>query len=208
MKVIGMYLAAGKSQRMGRNKLDLPFVNGCLGAAAFQSALESKLDITFAITRKEDKLRFLAPFFKRRGWSFFRCLEENSGISESLKTGVKAATEWGADAVVVLLADQPFVTTDCINQLLEEYISMPKQLFVSASQNGIFKPPVLFSKEVFPTLLELTGDKGARGLLQGEWKGLGKGIEFEDPIFIDIDTLDDYESNFDQIRSEGIGSDR
>jgi molybdenum cofactor cytidylyltransferase len=208
MKVIGIYLAAGKSTRMGRNKLELPFIKGYLGTVAFREALESKLDITFAITRKGDQLRFLAPFSKRMGWCYFRCLDENSGLSESLKTGVSKATEWGADAVVVLLADQPFVTTECINRLLEEFILSPNLLFVSALQNGILKPPVLLSKALFPALKKLKGEEGAKWLLQSEWREQGKGVEFEDSIFIDVDTLDEYESMLDQLRSDGIGCDR
>ncbi|HJV30891.1 MAG TPA: nucleotidyltransferase family protein [Bacillales bacterium] len=190
MKIVGIYLAAGKSTRMGRNKLELPFKNSYLGAAAFQSALESKLEIIFAITRNGDPLHFLAPFTKRNGWSYFRC--ENSSLSASLTKGVSKAIEWGADAVVVLLADQPNVTTTCINRLVEEYLSFPESLFVSASHRGTLKPPVLFAKALFPALLSVKGDVGARSLLRGKWNEFGKNVEFEDNIFLDIDTLADY----------------
>jgi molybdenum cofactor cytidylyltransferase len=208
MKIIGIYLAAGKSIRMGRNKLELPFRKDFLGSSAFRAALDSKLDVTFAVTRKVDFPRFLSPFLKRKNWSYQYCEEDNNGLSDSLKTGVKKASDWGADAIVVLLADQPFVTAECINQLIKEFTSSPKLLFVSASQNGKCKPPVLLSKEVFPALMMLTGDNGAKGLLQGAWKEQGKGVEFDDQIFIDIDTFDDYISNLNQLRSDGIGSNR
>jgi molybdenum cofactor cytidylyltransferase len=201
MKVIGIYLAAGKSTRMGRNKLDLPFQNDLLGSAAFHSALDSKLDITFVITRKGDPLRFLAPFSKRSGWSYFRCADEK--LSSSLKLGVKKAAEWGADAVVVMLADQPFVTTECINRLVSEFQTHPTTLFVSASQKGVCKPPVLFSKACFPKLMALHGDEGARAFLRSN---VGESVEFDDLIFQDVDTWKDYESiNW---RCNGIGSDR
>jgi molybdenum cofactor cytidylyltransferase len=201
MKIIGIYLAAGKSTRMGKNKLDLPFHNHYLGSATFRSALDSKLTITFAITRKEDALRFLAPFSKRSGWSYFRCGDEK--LSASLKLGVKKAEEWGADAVVVLLADQPFVTTECINRLVAEYQTQPTTLFVSASQQGVCKPPILFSKACFPTLMALHGDEGARAFIRNN---VGKSVEFDESIFQDVDTWEDYESiNW---RWNGIGSDR
>jgi molybdenum cofactor cytidylyltransferase len=201
MKVIGIYLAAGKSTRMGRNKLDLPFQNDLLGSAAFRSTLDSKLTITFAITRKGDPLRFLAPFSKRSGWSYLRCADER--LSASLKLGVKKAEEWGADAVVVMLADQPFVTTECINRLVAEYQTHPSTLFVSASKKGVCKPPVLFSKVCFPTLMELHGDEGARAFLRNN---VGESVEFDDLIFQDVDTWKDYESI--NRRCNGFGSDR
>jgi molybdenum cofactor cytidylyltransferase len=208
MKIIGIYLAAGKSIRMSRNKLVLPFGKDFLGASAFRAALDSKLDVTFAVTRKVDFPRFLRPFLKRKNWSYQYCEEGNNGLSDSLKTGVKQAAEWGADAIVVLLADQPFVTAECINRLIEEFTLSPKLLFVSATQNGKCKPPVLLSKEVFPELMKLTGDMGAKGLLQGVWREHGIGVEFDDQIFIDVDTFDDYISNLNQLRSDGIGSNR
>jgi molybdenum cofactor cytidylyltransferase len=208
LKIIGIYLAAGKSIRMGRNKLELPFGKDFLGAAAFRAALDSKLDATFVITRKGDFPRFLSSFFKRKGWSYLHCVEGNSGLSASVKTGVMKAIEWGADAIVIFLADQPFVNTDCINCLIDEFKTSPKYLFVSASQNGILKPPVLFAKALFPDLMKLKGDEGARMVLQGEWKEHGKSVKFDDYIFQDADTLVDYDSMLDHLRSDEIGSDR
>ena len=52
MKVIGIYLAAGDSRRMGTNKLLLDIGGIPLGSLALQAALESKVHQVLARTRR------------------------------------------------------------------------------------------------------------------------------------------------------------
>lgn len=189
-RIVGVYLGAGKSSRMGRNKLELPFGNTCLGSLGMQAALHSKLDWTIAVTRQGDWLQWLAPFSKNRGWSSLRCHEADHGLSASLKAGVNAAIGLGADAVVVMLADQPFVTERLLNRMIEWYVISPDSAFVAVSK----MPPILFSKKVFPELLQLQGDRGARELLNGKWEELGIFLSCSEKFFKqDIDTVEEYE---------------
>ncbi len=62
MKVVGIYLAAGKSQRMGTpNKLALPVGKMSLGSLALDTALNSTLSKVFIIIRNEDDASWIAP---------------------------------------------------------------------------------------------------------------------------------------------------
>lgn len=193
-RLIGIYLAAGRSSRMGRSKLNLPVGNHYLGSMAFQASIESKLDTTIAITRKGDSLQWLDPFSKSKGWGYVECLEADLGQSSSLKVGVRAAEEMGASGVVVLLADQPFVTRGIINRLINE-LQISSASYISCSHKGVLKPPVLFSKHLFPMLMNLTGDQGARAIIRGKMRGQGKQIEINNDIpFLDIDTEKEYYS--------------
>ncbi|MFK9090448.1 NTP transferase domain-containing protein [Bacillus salipaludis] len=188
--LVGVYLAAGKSSRMGRNKLNLPLGIHCLGSIALRAALESKLEITFAVTRKGDSLHWVAPFSQKRGLRIIECEEADSGQSESLKTGVKAAVELGAAGVVVLLADQPFVTTEVINKLIDLF--QGSEEFIAYSNYDVLKPPVLLSKRLFPRIMDLSGDQGARRLLRNA--AVGKQIKLDNDIyFFDVDTIEDYQ---------------
>jgi molybdenum cofactor cytidylyltransferase len=191
--LIGIYLAAGKSCRMGRTKLNLPVGNQCLGSIAFRAAIESKLDTTIAVTRMGDSLQWLAPFSKKKGWSCLECPEADRGQSASLKAGVRVANKMGAAGVVVLLADQPFVTNEMINRLVDEFQLSHNVSYISCSHKGILKPPVLFARHLFPMLMELTGDQGARAVIRGGMRGQGKQIEVTNDIhFFDIDTEEEY----------------
>ena len=69
MKVIGIYLAAGDSRRMGTNKLLLDIGGIPLGSLALQAALESKVHQVLVITKRDDRLTWIVPhLFKERIW--------------------------------------------------------------------------------------------------------------------------------------------
>ncbi|MDP4084328.1 MAG: nucleotidyltransferase family protein [Bacillota bacterium] len=191
-KIIGIYLAAGKSSRMGKSKLDLPVGNLSLGSKALQEALRSDFDFTIVISREGDLLKWLFPFATKGGWGYLKCKDENIGQSISIKAGLKVAMNCRADAVVILLADQPFVTSDGINRLITEFKGNSEVAFVASTNIGVIKPPILFAKSLFFELQSLEGDKGARSLLRGKWKKQGKKLEYEHKYFIDVDTCEDY----------------
>ncbi|MGG1674467.1 NTP transferase domain-containing protein [Neobacillus sp. NRS-1170] len=194
-RLVGIYLAAGKSTRMGRNKLNLPIDEQWLGSLALRAAVASKLEHTIIVTRIGDSLKWLAPFSNRKDISILVCEEADQGQSVSLKSGVKAAEELGADGVVILLADQPFVTSAMINRLVDEFSASNEYSHLSYSQNGISKPPVLLGRKLFPSLMELEGDQGARSLIRGAQALKGKQVELNGGIyFFDIDTFDDYQA--------------
>ena len=189
-RIIGVYLGAGQSRRMGQNKLELPFGELCLGSWGLQAAIESELDWTIAVTRKGDGLQWLAPFFQRKGWGCLRCEEVDEGQSASLKAGVKAAMEMEADAVVVLLADQPFVECRLLNRLVKGFRESPERAFVAAA----IQPPVLLANKMFADILRLEGDRGAGCLLRGKWRKDGKVVGLRDRHYVlDIDTMEEYE---------------
>lgn len=174
---------------MGKNKLGLRIGDTYLGSLGFQAALESKLVWTIAVTRDEDPLHWLTPFSNKAGWSILHCRNADKGQSASLKIGVKAAAALKAKAVAVLLADQPFVTSRMINHLLDEY----RDPYTAAANNGVPMPPLVLSQKLFPQLLELNGDTGARALLQTE-RYRGVLVEADARVFTDIDTPEDYQN--------------
>lgn len=67
--------------------------------------------------------------------------------------------------------------------------------FIAAEYEGILRPPVLFDSSMFPELLRLEGDAGARKIIQGKGSGQGMAFGWHDATsFLDIDTQDDYTS--------------
>jgi molybdenum cofactor cytidylyltransferase len=188
--VVGVYLAAGKSSRMGTNKLELSVGETCLGSMGFQAALESKLDFTIAITRKEDPLQWLDQFKERKGWGILQCHQADIGQSASLKAGVKAAIALNAGAIVVLLGDQPLITSRIINQLVD----CKHSGFAASTKKGVIMPPILFSQTFFRELLHLNGDEGARRLLRGKGCDQGILVEIDHDLMMDVDTEKDYQN--------------
>ncbi|MED1201595.1 NTP transferase domain-containing protein [Heyndrickxia acidicola] len=195
-KVLGIYLAAGNSKRMGMEKLNLPFKGSTVGNMGLTAAVESELDSTIVVTKEADCPKWISELLKKdyaHRWELVTCGDAYKGQSCSLKSGLRKAIHLGYEAVLILLADQPFVTSEMINRFIEKYLSSTEDGFISAVFKEIPRPPVLFTKSTFDRLLDLEGDEGARKLIR---KGAGiKGnlIYFNDfSLFVDIDTMEDY----------------
>lgn len=85
-----------------------------------------------------------------------------NGHASSLRRGIETAIELRADAVLVMLADQPLVDAGCIRKLSHAFDN-DHQIVASAHSDTI-GAPAIFSSKYFGDLLLLTGDEGA-----GKW---------------------------------------
>ena len=122
-----------------------------------------------------------------------------AGQSTSLRAGI-AALPPDVAAVVVLLGDQPFVAAAIVAQIAAAWRlgGSPIVAPVYAGQRG---NPVLFARSVFPELLAIHGDQGARAVLAADPSRI-EPVHFDDSLpLADIDTPEEYE----QLRSQKSG---
>jgi CTP:molybdopterin cytidylyltransferase MocA len=89
------------------------------------------------------------------------------GLSYSLRLGLAAVPE-RIGAAIILLGDQPTVTTEAIGALLSARGRRP---IIAGSADGILAPPLLIERSRFDVAQELRGDIGLRELLTAhpEW---------------------------------------
>ena len=89
------------------------------------------------------------------------------GLSHSLRLGLAAVPE-GIGAAIILLGDQPTVTTEAIGTLLS---ARGKRPIIAGAANGILAPPLLIERRQFGVVQELSGDIGLREVLtvHPEW---------------------------------------
>jgi molybdenum cofactor cytidylyltransferase len=107
------------------------------------------------------------------------------GQAASLRAGVAAAD--GAEAVLVTLGDQPYITPQVIAMVLDHRdASTPA---VRATYNGAPGHPVLLERTLFDDLTELRGDVGARDLLASVAVREVEAGHLCDPL--DVDTKED-----------------
>ena len=189
-KQIGIIvLAAGASRRMKEPKLLLEFKGKTLLRRAVETAIESVckpvvvvLGANFEKTKAE--IEDLPVEI---------CFNENwqSGLSSSIKTGIENPQTIEADisAVIITLADQPFITANHINNFAEKFYES-KKLIVAAEYDGTIGVPALFAKEIFDDFYELSGDKGAKLVLEKRRETL-ETIELPEAA-LDIDTPPDF----------------
>ncbi|MEK4026437.1 nucleotidyltransferase family protein [Sporosarcina sp. FSL W7-1283] len=197
MKISGIYLAAGNSSRMGEHKLALPIGTMTLGSLALETALKSPLDEVYVITNETDEGNWISP--KMRATTkciIVKCTTSHDGQSESLRCGIQCALENQADAVLVMLADQPFITVQMITAMIDCFKRNPTCKFVATSFEQTTMPPVLFTSAMYPELMKLRGDQGARAILKGDLLQQGKLLPCTDRrLVFDVDTQDDYEKS-------------
>lgn len=113
------------------------------------------------------------------------------GMSSSIRAGVQAVSRRAPGALIVL-ADQPFVTTRLLERLLVAFEA--RGGIVAAAQGELVSPPAVFSKRYFPELMALTGDKGARSVIDRHPSELTR-VEVRSPrALLDIDTRGDLEA--------------
>ena len=111
----------------------------------------------------------------------------SDGMGTSVGAGV-AALPTGIDAVLIALGDQP-VGIDVIKSLITTYQQRGSSI-VAPVYDGVRGNPVIFERRFFPELLALTGDRGARDLIDRH-ADLVAAVPFAFPPPLDIDTQED-----------------
>jgi molybdenum cofactor cytidylyltransferase len=187
--IAGVLLAAGRSQRMGQPKLLLPWRGMPLIRYVVQQMLDTQLDeLIVVIGHRADHV--IAAL---EGLAVRIVLNTDflDGQSTSLRAGI-AAVHSEASAVVVLLADQPLLQPQTVDALIERY-RQEQSLIIVPRCEGRRGNPVLFDRRLFPDLLAITGDQGARNVIkvyeqQIDWLNTTDG-----GTLLDIDTPQMYE---------------
>jgi molybdenum cofactor cytidylyltransferase len=111
------------------------------------------------------------------------------GQGSSIAIGVAALEPWTRAALVVL-GDQPRIPAGLVPALLEAFARTGKAI-VAPSFRGAQGAPVLFASEVFSELAALTGDAGARAVVQAR-PGRVETVAVDAPMPLDVDTPEDY----------------
>ena len=184
-KITAILLAAGKSSRMGSNKL-LADLNGKpLLRHSVESLISSSADDVIVVTGNEaDAVRDALRDLKVR---FVHNPAFADGLSTSLKAGL-AAVAHDCDGVLVCLADMPLVEAKTIDRLISSFSVGDHRTICVPVFDGKRGNPVLWGSQHFVGLREITGDQGGRLLMQSLTDEI---IEVEvnsRAVLVDVDT--------------------
>ena len=179
-----LILAAGSSSRMGKVKQLLPYKHTTLLGWAIEQALESVADEVICVLGAEVNLIEKSI----QSYDVKTIYNENykDGLSSSIALGIENLQN--TKAVLIMLADQPNISSNFLNRLLEKYSIQPNKIIASNYGNSVGVPAV-FPKKYYPDLLKLKGDKGARNVLSKFDVVI---VKIEPHSLLDIDTLEDY----------------
>jgi molybdenum cofactor cytidylyltransferase len=181
--VAALVLAAGFARRFGSDKRRACLTDGRPLLAASLAAPSALLEEIWVVLRSEDDPRELGVAPHAR---IIRSESAVLGMGHSLASGMHELFRCSqAQSVAILLGDMPWIRQETLESLVA--LASPEQIIVP-SWKGQRGHPVIFGRKLWPALLELTGDTGARALLQANSSAL-KLVELNDPgIIMDIDT--------------------
>lgn len=210
--VTAILLAGGSSKRFGVDNKLLAQRNGKpLIAHALDTIIHSQVQHLIIVlgcdaTDVESYCKnYLASQAKNKPKTveFIINADFESGMGSSLKAGVSDLINRNIKnypsaphSALVCLADMPSIKPDTIDALINTMVAAtnsdssnqkPAAAFVP-SYNRVRGNPVLLMPELFDLLLDLSGDFGARHLLQANQEAVREVLVDDPGIFLDLDT--------------------
>ncbi|MEH1913228.1 nucleotidyltransferase family protein [Nostoc sp.] len=185
-----MILAAGASTRMGTPKQLLLYQGRsflkCITEIAIASVCQPVVVVLGANAEQ------IHPHIKQLPVRVVKNSDWACGMSTSIKSGIELLNNLPQkiEAVVITLCDQPFVSPQIINQLVDTYYSTKKPI-IACEYGNTLGVPALFSQTFFSELATLKETSGAKKVINNN---LNEVFSIPFPLGdIDIDTPKDYE---------------
>jgi molybdenum cofactor cytidylyltransferase len=193
--VAGVVLAAGTSTRMGRNKLLLPLDGESLVRRATRAALEAGLAPVIVVLGHESEL--VAQALTGLDCTLVVNGDYESGPGTSVSAGVARASHSPAEALVLLLADMPFVTAAMLSALVTRWRETEAPLVISRYGDAQ-APPTLFGRALFEELMDVDETTGAKPVI-AEHAASAAVVEWPASALQDLDVAADYEAVKDRL---------
>lgn len=183
--ITGIILASGYSRRMKEDKLLMEVDGVKMVESVIQKTKGSALDRIILVYRKEE-IRDIGDKYNIESLYNPRA---KLGQSEGLKLGVENAHN--SDAYMFLLGDQPFITREWINILIDEYKNNSDFIIVPyyKEKRGM---PTIFPVSFREDLLKIRGDRGGRNIIKENPLEVKKIYTDNERLGFDIDDQEDF----------------
>ena len=186
-RVAAIVLAAGASRRMrGSDKLMKPVDGAPLLRRSVAAALHSRACRSSVVLQPQHTAR--AKSISDLPVEIIYSAQAARGMAMSLRSGI-AGLQKNAAGAVVLLADMPEITAADINSLIDLF--EPGEIVVAGSAGNMGNPAVI-PVELFPELMRLRGDTGAKPVLARHSHRVRIVDRPGNRALLDIDTPEDW----------------
>lgn len=190
-RVAGIVLAAGEASRLGRPKQLLPLAGRPILSHVLESGRQTHLSpLVVVLGAYADEIEAQLPELLQQAM-VVRNDRYAEGQSTSLRAGIRVLPD-DVEGALILLADQPEIEAPVIDEVMQGFEGSGA-LIVQAKYPEGPGHPVLLARELFPELLAISGDTGARGVMRSH---AGERLRVPVPAFSrpeDIDTETDYQ---------------
>jgi molybdenum cofactor cytidylyltransferase len=186
--ICAVVLAAGLSSRMGDQKLLLPFGGKTVIAHIVDQLLASTVgEVHVVVGHQAERI---SAELSGRAVSIVNNPNYKSGMLSSVRCGLQSLPK-KCRAVLVVLGDQPSVTTELIDQMVQSFATTEKSILVPLYK-GKRGHPILFSALYRDEILTQYADVGLRGLLHGHCDDIYELAVSTASVLCDMDYPEDY----------------
>jgi molybdenum cofactor cytidylyltransferase len=163
-KTVGVILAAGASTRFGSPKQLAKIGHQTLLAKAQSNLLECRLNANGVVlgSHAAELKAFLLD-----GIEVIHNKEWASGLASSVQKATAFATARKATHLLIAVCDQPLVTAELLNQLLQRSAESPQSI-IACGYGDSPGVPAIFPARCFGKLARLEGDRGAKAIIMAE----------------------------------------
>jgi molybdenum cofactor cytidylyltransferase len=185
--VAAVVLAAGMSRRMGTPKQLLRIGGKTILERTLKNVRAANVDeLILVLGHAADEVQ---KTIATPGLKIVINPDYQQGMGTSLRRGLAAVS---AGAALIVLADQPWVSSETLNRLIKCHRERKPQIIIP-TYKGFRGNPVLLDRSVFAEVQALNGDVGCRAIFGDHTEGILK-LPVDDPgILLDIDSRDDFE---------------
>lgn len=202
-RIVALVLAAGRSSRMGSNKLLLDLDGRPIVAHVVAEAAAAGIaDIVVVTGHQAGKVK---AALADAGVRIVEARDYATGMAASLKAGLKALPA-DADAVLILLGDMPQVSAGLIRAIVAAYSPLEGRAIVLPVADGKRGNPALFDRRFFAEMLALEGDIGARHIIAANGEVVAEVPADPGQIFVDVDTPEAYQAMLAARAARGEGA--
>jgi len=160
--ISAILLAAGQSKRMGgENKLTKNIQGVPLIKLSVKNILDSSIDELIVVLGHQKKI-IEKLIDKKEKVKFVFNKDFENGMASSIKTGLNNLSE-KTEAFFICLGDMPMINKDIYNQLIK---SKDNKEIIVPTYKGQQGNPVLFNKSMKEKIMGITGDVGAKKILE------------------------------------------
>lgn len=199
MKIAILILAAGESKRMNGIKQLLPWKNTTLLGNAIEQAIQSKGNAVYVVLGANANQ--ITPTIAHYNIQTIENANWKNGLGNSIAAGVKEIkdNQGDYDAILITLADQPLLTADYYNLLMDHYVQNKAKIIASETNNSP-SVPAIFDALYFEQLSQLHQDQGAKEILLAAEKEVY--VLRTNANLMDVDTQSAYEKIYDSFGKE------
>ncbi|MCX5684840.1 MAG: nucleotidyltransferase family protein [Planctomycetota bacterium] len=181
-------LAAGRSRRMGVQKLLLPFGGGTVIGRIVDEILRSPVAETIVVVGRDGPR--IGEALASRPLRVVTNLEPDGEMLSSVRCGLRVLAP-GSEAVLVALGDQPTITAGLAGRMIDAFRRGGRGILVPV-HGGKPGHPILFSTRYRDEVLTRFDDVGLCGLRQAHPEDVLELCVASDGVLKDMDYPEDY----------------